>query len=204
MRFAARRSPRLVRRRRGGTARPAFAGLAEAPERCSSSRTSPGLSTPTRAKGGSDCGRFSISPIPGDRAKLEPLASRFYDIVLEAGGHDLERAGLRPGAHPVPAQAVRRAGPGLSRDQGRLRPAEPAQPGQGHRRRSASDAPGPEALAAHGRRSSCPRRRRPCLRGRGSAAARWSPRRIAGETHRTRSTAAGDTKPDAGRSSGRE
>jgi FAD/FMN-containing dehydrogenase/Fe-S oxidoreductase len=36
-------------------------------------------------------GRLRIRPFldlsdPGDRAKLEPLASRFYDIVLEAGG----------------------------------------------------------------------------------------------------------------------
>ena len=57
-------------------------------------------------------GRLRLRPFldlsdPGDRAKLEPLASRFYDIVLEAGGTISSCAGLRPGPHPVPQEAIR-------------------------------------------------------------------------------------------------
>ena len=53
---------------------------------CSSRRMSPGPSTPTPARGGCDSGRSSTSPIPDDRARLEPLAAQVYEIVLEAGG----------------------------------------------------------------------------------------------------------------------
>ena len=51
-------------------------------------------------------GRIRLRPFldlsdPGDRAKLEPLAGRFYDIVLEAGG-TISSSGVRAGSDPVP------------------------------------------------------------------------------------------------------
>ena len=97
-------------------------------------------------------GRLRLRPFldladPGDRAKLEPLAGRVLRHRPRGRRDDLELAGLRPGSHPVPPQAVRRAVAGLPRDQGCLRPAGPAQSGQGHRRRPAPDAPQPEAVA---------------------------------------------------------
>ena len=113
---------------------------------------------------------------------------------------DLRFPGLRPGAHAVPPQAVRRADPGLPRDQGRFRPDGAAQPGQGHRRRSAPDDPGPPARAHRARepigpgdapRRSATRRRDP---RRGGAASRHR-----AALRRTRPTASERSRP---RSSG--
>ncbi len=98
-------------------------------------------------------GRLRIRPFldladPGDRAKLEPLAGRVYDIVIEAGG----TISSAQGCGLVRTQFLRKQYGELVQVfreiKGRLRPAEPAQSRQGHRRRSPPDATRSEALGA--------------------------------------------------------
>ena len=76
----------LVHRRRGGPARTARDGLASGCKACSSNKTSHGPSTPTPAKAGCGCGRFSIWPIRATGPSWNRWPAGVYDIVIEAGG----------------------------------------------------------------------------------------------------------------------
>ena len=155
----------LDRRRRGGAARPVSSPCCSGSRACSSSKTSPGRSTPAPATGRLRLRPFLDLSDPGDRAKLEPLAAGVYDIVLEAGG----TIGSAQACGLARTQFLRKQYgelvAGLPRDQGCLRPAGPVQSGQGHRRRSAPDAQQPEAMAGATARSAVATERRRSVRG---------------------------------------
>ena len=96
-------------------------------------------------------GRIRLRPFldlsePGDRAKLEPLAREVYDLVIEAGGTisasqgcGLARTQFLPRQYGEVVQVFREIKDAFD-------PSNLLEPGQGHRRRPASDDPRPEAL----------------------------------------------------------
>ena len=69
---------------------------------CSSSRTSPGRSTPTPAKAGCGCGRFSTWR-PRRPRQAGAAGRRVYNIVSRPAARS-RAPGLRPGPHAVPPQ----------------------------------------------------------------------------------------------------